>query len=161
MEEVTTTALTSPILFAVAGACMAVLLAGIGSALGIFLGGTKGAGVLAEKPHLFGGVLPLVALPGSQGFYGFLVAVFICLKAGILGGSTEILTREVGIQLLWAGCLIGLASIVTAWVQGLVVVASLGAVAREESLSVKAIVISALAETYAILALLIAIFMTQ
>ncbi|MDH3324778.1 MAG: permease [Candidatus Peregrinibacteria bacterium] len=149
----------SGLVVAVIGAAFSVVLSGIGSSLGICLGGTKGAGVLAEKSHLFGKVLPLVALPGSQGFYGLLISIFILMKIDIFGEGAAI-SAEVGYQLLAAGILMGIAGLTSAWLQGYVVAASVGAVARDESLSVRAIILSALIETYAILGLLIAMFLT-
>ena len=56
---------------------MAALLGGVGSCIGIGAAASKGAGVLAEKPSLFGKILILSALPGSQGVYGLLIAIFI------------------------------------------------------------------------------------
>ena len=68
-------------------------LAGVGSAVGVSLGGKAAAGVISEKPELFGRVLILQALPGTQGIYGFLVAVLIMVKIGMIG-ETGALTNE-------------------------------------------------------------------
>ena len=73
--------------YALAGAALAALLAGIGSAKGIGIAGEAAAGVVSEDPNKFGQVLVLQALPGTQGIYGLLIAFIILLKVGLLGGD--------------------------------------------------------------------------
>ena len=55
-------------LVAIIGAALAAILAGIGSAYGVRLTGQAAAGVTAEKPDLFGKLLVIEALPGTQAF---------------------------------------------------------------------------------------------
>ena len=52
------------------GAGIAVIMAGIGSIIGIGYPGRAAAGVLSEDPTKFGSLFLLVVLPGTQGFYG-------------------------------------------------------------------------------------------
>jgi F0F1-type ATP synthase membrane subunit c/vacuolar-type H+-ATPase subunit K len=59
------------------GAGVAYFLAGIGSAIGIGIVGRVANGVLSEDPNKFGSLLVLTALPGTQGFYGFIVSFMI------------------------------------------------------------------------------------
>ncbi len=73
----------------VLGAALAVGLSGFGSATGISIAGQVADGVLAEDPDIFGRVLIFVAMPGTQGIYGFLGAFLILLKAGIIGGAPD------------------------------------------------------------------------
>ncbi len=148
------------IILALWGATIAVVLAGVGSSIGILISSSKGAGVLSEKPGLFGKMLILTALPGSQGVYGLLIAIMILLKAGLFGGE-GILTVESGAKLLFSGIIIGLAAVSSAWLQGRSVAAAMGMVAREESLAGKAIVMSVLIETYAIFGLLVALLIAN
>ena len=54
------------------GASMCTILPGIGSILGVQTCGKAAAGVTSEKPELFGKLLVLQILPGTQGLYGFL-----------------------------------------------------------------------------------------
>jgi len=154
------TIVESGIVLAIAGAAFSAVLGGIGSSLGIMAAGAKGAGVLAEKPHLFGKILIMSALPGSQGVYGLLIAIMVLLKAGVFGGDIT-LTSEAGQQLLWAGILMGAAGFFSGWLQGKVVAAGIGAVARDENLSGKVIALSVLVETYAIFGLLVAILIVN
>ena len=72
--------MTTGLVYALIGAALAAGLAGVGSAVGVSLGGKAAAGVISEKPELFGRVLILQALPGTQGIYGFLVAVLITVS---------------------------------------------------------------------------------
>ncbi len=59
---------------AILGAAVAVGFAGAGSSIGIGNVGQSAAGVLSEEPKKFGNLLILVALPGTQGIYGFVIA---------------------------------------------------------------------------------------
>ncbi|HHT9117203.1 MAG TPA: V-type ATP synthase subunit K, partial [Candidatus Hypogeohydataceae bacterium YC38] len=47
------------------GALLAVMFGGIGSARGIRIAASQAAGVLSEKPELFGRLLILMAMPGT------------------------------------------------------------------------------------------------
>ena len=62
------------IAFAVLGAVVSALVAGIGSAIGVGMAGQAAAGVVTEEPSLFSKVLILQLLPGTQGIYGLIVA---------------------------------------------------------------------------------------
>ena len=78
------------IVFALAGAALAALMAGIGSAVGVGMAGEAAAGVVTEDPQKFGKVLILQLLPGTQGIYGLLIAFMTLTQIGILGGSADI-----------------------------------------------------------------------
>jgi len=69
---------------AILGAALAVFIAGIGSAIGIGLAGQAASGVMSEDPSKFGILIPLAALPGTQGIYGFLSGFLVILKLGLL-----------------------------------------------------------------------------
>jgi len=150
----------SGIVLAVIGAAMATALGGAGSSIGIGAAASKGAGVLAEKPNLFGKILILSALPGSQGVYGLLIAIFILSKIGFFGAQADV-SVAAGYQFLWAGILMGVAGLSSGIFQGKVVAAGVGAVARDESLSGKAIVLAVVVETYAIFGLLVSLLVAN
>lgn len=65
---------------AIGGAAFAVFLAACGSAWGIAVAAEAAGGVLTEDPDKFGRLLVMIALPGTQGFYGFLGAFYIMMK---------------------------------------------------------------------------------
>ncbi len=143
---------------ALLGVVVAALPAGIGSAMGIKLVANVAAGVLAEDPKKFGGLFILVALPGTQGFYGFLGGFLAMMKLGVLGQLAPI-TLWQGIQ-MFAACLpVGVAGYVTAIWQGKVCAAGAELVAKRASESAKAVIYGALVETYAVLGLLATIFL--
>jgi V/A-type H+-transporting ATPase subunit K len=148
--------------WAVLGAMIAVALGCIGSALGIRIACTQGTGVLSEKPELFGKLLVLMALPGTQGFYGFIVAIFFALRINLLT-SVEAATTLApinGLSLLFIGILVGFVLIYSAVNQGRTSAASINLVGKRPDEGGRAILFPALVETYAVVALLIGILMT-
>ena len=78
------------IAFALLGAALAALMAGIGSAIGVGMAGEAAAGAVTEDPNRFGKVLILQLLPGTQGIYGLLIAFITLTQIGILGGDPNI-----------------------------------------------------------------------
>lgn len=144
---------------ALAGAAVAATFGGIGSANGVRSGGQAAAGVIAEKPELFGKLLVLQALPGTQGIYGFLTAILIMVRIGVLGGTPLDLTWAQGLSFFFAGCPIGFVGWWSGIYQGQVAVASIHMTAKDPDASARGITMTALVETYAILALLVSILM--
>ncbi len=142
----------SGIVLAVIGAAASAVLGGVGSSIGMGIAGAKATGVVAEKPDLFVKAMTMTALPGSQAIYGLLIAFMIYLR---IQGATEISTEN-GMQFLFAGMLMGFAGLFSGWYQGRVAAGGIGAIARNESLLVSAIILAALVETSAIFGLLMA-----
>ena len=87
---------------AIAGAGLAVGLGCAGSAKGIGTASQAAAGVISEKPNLFGQLLVMIALPGTQGFYGFITAIMIFMSTGLIEGSLTI-APSTGVALLFMG----------------------------------------------------------
>ncbi len=142
-----------PILAAL-GAALAAGLAGAGSALGVGIAGQAGAGVLSEDPDKFGSVLVLQLLPGTQGIYGLLIAFVIASNAGLLSAGSTI-TPTQGFQYLCAGLPIAIGGLISAIAQGKVGAAGIGLVAKRQEEAGKAIILTVMVETYAVLSLLI------
>jgi V/A-type H+-transporting ATPase subunit K len=143
---------------AIAGCALAAFLAGIGSGIGIGLVASVANGVLSEDPNKFGQLFILVALPGTQGFYGFLGAFLGIMKLGILGTLAPI-TLGQGIQ-MFAACLpIAFAGLVTAIWQGKVCAAGAELVAKRPTEAMKGVIYGAMVETYAVLGLLTTLFL--
>lgn len=144
------------IVFALAGATLAALMAGIGSAVGVGMSGEAAAGVVTEDPNKFGKVLILQLLPGTQGIYGLLIAFITLTKIGILGGDADISIAK-GL-LYFAACLpmafVGLWSAIR---QARAAVSGINLVAKRPDQMGKSMIFAAMVETYAILALLISI----
>ena len=140
----------------VIGAMFAVMFGGVGSARGIRIAGGQAAGVLAEKPELFGKLLVLMALPGTQGFYGFIIAIFMAAQTGILTPPLTV-TPLMGVSLLAVGICAGIVLYRSAVYQGEASAASISLTARRPEESGRSILIPALVETYAVVALLASI----
>ncbi len=138
-----------------AGAAIAAGLGFAGSAMGMGYAGQAGAGVTTERPELFGRVLLMQALPGSQGIYGFVGAFLILNFAGILGGVGETISTMEGLQFLVAGIPLGVAGFFSGMFQGRVSAAGISMIAKDEKLIARAIILSAMVETWAIFGLLI------
>jgi V/A-type H+-transporting ATPase subunit K len=142
------------IVFALLGAASAALIAGMGSAKGVGMGGEAGAGIVTEDPTKFGKVLILQLLPGTQGIYGLLIAFITLSQIGVLGGSSDISFAK-GL-LYFVACMpmaiVGYASAIR---QARASVASMGILAKRPEAFGKAMIFPAMVETYAILALLV------
>ncbi|HRI87490.1 MAG TPA: V-type ATP synthase subunit K [Candidatus Hydrogenedentes bacterium] len=141
---------------AYAGAALAFGLGGCGSAKGIYVAAQQAAGVLSEKPDLFGQLLVMVALPGTQGFYGFIIAVMMARQTGLMDGMINI-SLGTGIALLFVGLLSGIVQYVSAVNQGQASAAGIALVGRRPEKSGQALLFPALVETYAVVSLLAAI----
>ncbi len=144
---------------AIIGAGLAAALPGIGSAIGVGMAGRTAAGVLSEDPDKFGKLFLLVALPGTQGFYGFIAALFIIIKIGILGTPAVNLSLDKGLAILFAALPIVIAGYFSAIFQGKVCVGGVEMTAKKPEASMKPVIYGAMVETYAVLGLLTTIFL--
>ena len=145
------------VVYAVVGAALAALMAGIGSAKGVGAAGQAGAGVVTEDPSTFSKVLLLQLLPGTQGIYGLLVAFVTLNKIGALSGNLVQIDGATGLVLLFACLPMAIVGLISAIHQGRTSIASIGLVAKRPDQFGKAMLFPAMVETYAILALLISI----
>ena len=147
----------SGISIAIIGAALCAALAGCGSAIGVMAAGKAAAGVASEKPELFGKLLVLQALPGTQGIYGFLTAILIMVRIGVLGGAPVELSMSQGWQFFGAAMPMAIAGLVSGSCQGKAAVGAIHMTGKQPDASGKGITMTALVETYAILALLASI----
>ena len=147
------------IILAIVGAVLAAGAAGVGSAIGVGIAGQAASGVISEDPEKFGQVLLLEALPGTQGIYGFLAAIMTLQTVGLLGGQVANISTETGWQIALACLPIAIAGLSSGWLQGKVSVAGMGVAAKQPKAVGKAIVLSAMVETYAVLGLLTTILL--
>ncbi len=145
------------LVLAVLGAILAALLAGIGSARGVGMVGEAAGGVISEDPSKFSKVLILQLLPGTQGLYGLLTAVIELSQIGVLGGNPIELTNAQGFLYLIACLPIAVVGYFSAIAQARTAVTGVNIVAKKPDQNGKAITMSAMVETYAILALLVSI----
>ncbi len=139
-----------------AGAAISAALGFAGSAIGMGYAGQAGSGVTSERPELFGKVLLMQALPGSQGIYGLVGAFLILNFSGVLGGDgSEVISTATGLAYLMAGIPIGLAGFFSGAFQGMVSASGISMIAKDDSLTARAMILSAMVETWAIFGVLI------
>jgi len=150
------------VVLAVLGAAIAVFFAGFGSCIGIGIAGQAANGLLGEDPERFGSLLVFVALPGTQGIYGFIGAFMIIAKlkeffAGPLAGVPV----EQGWAILFAAIPVGLSGLVSAIHQGKVCAAGVAMSAKQPEAAMKGVIYAAMVETYSIFGLLATIMLLQ
>ena len=145
--------------WALMGGGAAAIGGGIGSAIGITYAAQVASGILTEDPGKFGGMLPIVAIPGTQGIYGFITAVLVLIFFNLLGGQGAALTARQGVQIFEACLPVAFLCLVSAIYQGLTSSAASGMVARRTEEAGKALILPALVETYAVLSLIVTILM--
>lgn len=134
------------LVFAILGAALAVSLSGMGSARGVGMGGQAAAAVMVEEPEKFGKSLILQLLPGTQGLYGFVIAIIVTTKLDVG------ISLQTGLAILLACLPIALVGYYSAIKQGEVSVAGIYLLAKNEEQFTKGIIYAVMVETYAILA---------
>ncbi|MEA3493379.1 MAG: V-type ATP synthase subunit K [Candidatus Margulisiibacteriota bacterium] len=144
----------------IGGVALAVLLGGIGSAWGVAIAGEAAGGVLTEDPEKFGRLLVMVALPGTQGFYGFLGGFYIMMKIGLLAGGTAV-SPMAGLALLFSALPVGFTGLISGIYQGKASASGIHLIAKRPEEVGKAIIMPAMVETYAVIGLLATILMVS
>lgn len=143
------------IVLALFGAALSVVLAGIGSARAVGMVGESAAGVIIEEPEKFGKTLILQLLPGSQGLYGFVIALLASNKITQLGN----LSVAQGFSILVACLPIAIIGLHSAIAQAKVAVAGITILAKNEEQQFKGIIYAVMVEIYALLGLVISILL--
>ncbi len=149
--------LTLGLFLAIFGAALAVGFSGVGSAKGVGLVGEAGAGLLSEEPKMFSKVLILQILPGTQGLYGFIIALMMFNKIGLLGGDLAALTTAQGFSFFAASVPMALTGYFSAIYQGRVAASGISLIAKQPTQTSRAMTLSALVETYAVLNFLVSL----
>ncbi len=147
-----------PIL-ALLGGVLAALLPGIGSAKAVGSAGEAAAGVITEDPEKFGKLLILQALPGTQGIYGLLAWFMVMQSSGMLNGNFGF-SAGTGLLYFLASMPMAFVGYFSALYQGKVAESGVALVAKRPDQQAKGIVLAAMVETYAILALLATVLTT-
>jgi len=146
--------------YALLGAALAVFCCGIGSSIGVGVAGSAANGVLSEDPEKFGNMLLLVALPGTQGIYGFVAGFWASIiKLNLLTGNVPQLTPVQGLEIMAACLPVAISGMISGVYQGKVCAAGIGVAAKQPQASMRALIYGALVETYAILGLVITLFL--
>jgi V/A-type H+-transporting ATPase subunit K len=103
----------------------------------------------------------MVVLPGTQGFYGFLGGFIVLQNMGIIGGAGAVqLSWQQGLTVLAACLPIAVTGLISAIHQGKVCSGGIMMAAKRPEMAFKAgVVYAVMVEVYAVLGLLITIFM--
>lgn len=142
------------IVLAFIAAAVAVVLPGLGSAKAVGFAGQTASGISAENPEVNSKLLVLQLLPATQGIYGFLISIIIMINTGILSGTLASITLSQGLQLLVAALPVAIVGYFSAIHQGKVSCAGMLMTGKRPEMSGKAITMTVMVETYAVLALL-------
>jgi V/A-type H+/Na+-transporting ATPase subunit K len=135
-----------PIILAYIGVGLMIGLAGIGSALGVSIGGNASLGALKKNPDAFGNYLVLSALPGTQGLYGFM-GYFIL--QGFL--TTEVTWLQAG-AIFGAGLALGFVALISAIKQGQVCANGIASIGAGYNVFGNTLILAVFPELYAIIA---------
>ncbi len=142
------------VVFAALGIAIA-MLSGIGSAKGIGIVGQAASGLIIEEPEKFGRSLVLQLLPGTQGLYGFVIALLV------LGKLDVNMSVANGMYILFSCIPVGIVGWLSAIAQGKVAAAGISILAKNEEHSTKGIIYSVMVETYALLAFVISLILVN
>ena len=140
---------------------MCVVLAGIGSIIGVGKSGQAGSGVVSEEPEKFGKVLLLQALPSTQGIYGFIGTFWVIIKLGLLSGNVPDISWQTGLALMLACLPVAFNGLISAIFQAKVAVSGMNIVVKQPQDAGKGVIMAAMVETYAVLGLLATILLIQ
>ena len=149
---------TGPTL-AFAGIFLAIALCCVGSAKGLSLVGEAGAGLMTEDPGKFTQVLILQILPSTNGIYGFVAAMVVMVRLGIVGGEMVALTPEEGGLLFFACMPVALVGLFGAITQARVAAGVVSMIAKRPEQLTKGILICVMIEFFTILGLLVTILL--
>ncbi|HPA61337.1 MAG TPA: V-type ATP synthase subunit K, partial [Clostridia bacterium] len=137
-------------ILAFAAAALSTLIAGYGSAKAVGLAGQTSAGVSSENPEVNSKLMVLQILPGTQGIYGFLIAVIILVNTGALSGNLKDVDLLQGVMLLVAILPVVVVGYLSTIHQAKVASAGMLMVGQHPDMSGKAITMTVMVETYAV-----------
>lgn len=140
------------------GAALAAIGGGIGSSIGIATVSNVAAGVISEEPEKFGKVLPLIAMPGTQGIYGLITALLVLIFFGFFERTPDLSVDE-GVRIFFSCLPVAFICLFSGIYQGAAGVGAAGMVARREEDAGKALILPALVETYAVFSLIVTILL--
>lgn len=136
------------LILASTGLALMLLLSGIGSAIGVSMGGNATIGALKKNPDPFGSYMLLSALPGTQGLYGF-AGFFIVNSSGNISSEMSLLQ---GALILAAGLALGVVALFSAFQQGRICANGIASIGSGHDVFGKTMVLAVFPELYAIIA---------
>lgn len=145
------------LILAVLAAAIATFVAGMGSAKAVGMAGEATAALTVDQPEKFGKALILQLLPGTQGLYGFIIAMII---VGLIGNGQEITTAQ-GLYLVLASLPVAIGGYYSASKQARVAIAGVNILAKNEDEFIKGVVYTVMVELYAILGFVISLMLVN
>lgn len=142
--------MTTAVFLAYAGLTLMIALAGIGSAIGVSLGGNATIGALKKNDEAFGSYMLLSALPGTQGLYGF--AGFFVINGTLTKEFVANMELWQGMAVLTAGLALGFVGLLSAIRQGQVCANGIAAIGSGYNVFGNTMVLAVFPELYAIIA---------
>lgn len=136
------------VIIAYTGLALMLILSGIGSAIGVSMGGNATVGALKKNPGAFGNYMLLSALPGTQGLYGF-AGFFVINSKGVIDAS---MSMTQGVAILAAGLTLGFVGLFSALKQGGVTSNGIAAIGSGHKVFGNTMVLAVFPELYAIIA---------
>lgn len=136
------------IVLAYIGLGLMIGLAGVGSAVGVSIGGNATIGALKKNEEAFGSYMLLSALPGTQGLYGF-AGFFIINSSGVMSPDITLLQ---GMAILAAGFALGLVALISAIRQGQICANGIAGIGSGYDVFGRTMVLAVFPELYAIVA---------
>ncbi|MCJ7652964.1 MAG: V-type ATP synthase subunit K [Actinobacteria bacterium] len=141
--------------WALLGAVLAFIGGGMGSSMGITYVNHVASGILVEDPEKFGPLLPIIAIPGTQGVYGLITAILVPIIFSPLGK----ISAHKGVLVFFACLPVAFVCFLSAVYQGLSSASAAAMVARRTEEAGKALILPALVETYAVFSLILTIYL--
>ncbi|UTW60763.1 V-type ATP synthase subunit K [bacterium SCSIO 12741] len=144
--------MNTAMILAYTGIGLMIGLSGIGSAIGVSIGGRATLGALKKNEDAFGSYMLLSALPGTQGLYGF--AGFFIVNNAILAiiKETGSLNAFQGSSIFAAGLALGLVGLMSGIKQGEVSAQGIEGIGSGYDVFGKTMVLAVFPELYAIVA---------
>jgi V/A-type H+-transporting ATPase subunit K len=136
------------VILAYLGIGLMIGLSGVGSAIGVSIGGKATLGALKKNEEAFGNYMLLSALPGTQGLYGF--AGFFIIN-GKLSQIAE-LTITQGGMVFAAGLALGIVGLYSGMKQGEISAHGIEGIGSGYDVFGKTMVLAVFPELYAIVA---------
>lgn len=139
---------TLPLILAYIGMAIMLALSGIGSAIGVTMGGNAAIGAMKKNPEIFGSSMILCALPSTQGLYGF-AAFFLMLNR--LQEMTALSLNQ-GLAICAVGFALGFVGLYSAIRQASLVANGIVEMSNGHDVFGKTMILGVFPELYAILA---------
>jgi len=140
--------MTTAVILAYLGIGLMIGGSGIGSAIGVSIGGKATLGALKKNEEAFGSYMLLSALPGTQGLYGF--AGFFIIN-GKLAEIVELSVTQGG-MIFAAGLALGMVGLFSGIKQGEVSAHGIEGIGSGYDVFGKTMVLAVFPELYAIVA---------